>query len=175
MELVPLDSLYINEYILKDVAEISSGVYCEKGDILLAKITPSFENGKQGIVEGIPLDFAYATTEVYPLKPTQKLVKLFLFYYLAKSSVRSNIASKMQGTTGRKRVPQEAIENTLIPIPPISEQKEIANILLNADKKIETEQKRQLLLQQLFKTMLQKLMTGEIRVKNLDLGVYDVN
>lgn len=92
MEMIPIEELYITAYLLRSPDEITSSVYCEKGDILLAKITPSFENGKQCIVENIPYDFAFATTEVYPLKPRNNLDKLFLFYFLIKSDVRETIA-----------------------------------------------------------------------------------
>ncbi len=169
METIPIEKLYINDYLLKSPDEITSGVYCEKGDILLAKITPSFENGKQGIVENMPYDFAFATTEVYPLKPRDNLDKLFLFYFLIKSDVREAIAGKMQGTTGRKRVPKEAVENTLIPRPPLSEQQQIAHILSTVDKKIAIEERRKTTLKELFKSMLHKLMTGEIRLKEVEV------
>ena len=48
MDLIPLDKMEINSFKLID--KVKSGNYVEDGDILLAKITPSFENGKQGIL-----------------------------------------------------------------------------------------------------------------------------
>ncbi|MDI6810906.1 MAG: restriction endonuclease subunit S [archaeon] len=75
----------------------------------------------------------------------------------------------MQGTTGRKRVPKEAVENTVIPLPPLPEQHQIAHILSTVDKKIEVEERRKATLKELFKTMLHKLMTGEIRVNKVEL------
>jgi len=63
--------------------------------------------------------------------------------------------------------------NALIPLPPLSEQREIARILNTVDKKIELEERRKATLKELFKTMLHKLMTGEIRVRDVeftDLG-----
>lgn len=51
-----------------------------------------------------------------------------------------------------------------IPFPPLSEQREIARILATVDKKIENEEERKAALEALFKTMLQQLMTGQIRV-----------
>jgi len=56
-----------------------------------------------------------------------------------------------------------------IPLPPLEEQKEIAHILSVVDKKIEIEQRRKEVLKQLFKTMLHKLMSGEIRLKNVEI------
>ena len=48
MELIPDNGVSVKNYIPKHPSEIRSGTYFERGDILLAKITPSFENGKQG-------------------------------------------------------------------------------------------------------------------------------
>jgi len=53
--------------------------------------------------------------------------------------------------------------------PPITETKEVIKILQTIDQKIEIEQKKKALYEELFKTMLNKLMTGEIKVDNLKL------
>jgi type I restriction enzyme S subunit len=141
-----------------------------KGDLIVAKITPSFENGKQGIVEDIPLDFAYATTEVWPLHGKKNVSStLYLFYYLKKPDVRNEIAGKMEGATGRRRVPKSVLENLKIPFPSYHEQQQIAHILNRLDKKIEAEEKRKQVLKELFKTMLHKLMCGEIRLKEVEI------
>jgi len=170
MEMIPIEKTYVNDFLLKEPNKISSGVYCEKGDILLPKITPCFENGKQGVIENIPYDFAFATTEVYPIKPrNDQLDKMFLFYFLAKPDVRKIIAAKMQGTTGRRRVPKDVVENTLIPLPALPEQQEIVRILSTVDEKIEVEERKKATLNELFKTMLHKLMTGEIRLKDVEV------
>jgi type I restriction enzyme S subunit len=55
-----------------------------------------------------------------------------------------------------------------IPLPPPVEQQKIALVLSSVDKKIEAEQKRKTALQTLFKAMLHLLMTGKIRVKDLE-------
>jgi len=52
-----------------------------------------------------------------------------------------------------------------IPLPPLDEQQKIANILTTIDQKIQAEEKKKTVLQNLFKTLLQQLMTGKIRVK----------
>jgi type I restriction enzyme S subunit len=58
----------------------------------------------------------------------------------------------------------------LLPVPSIEEQQEIANILSNVDKKIQQAETRKQTLQSLFKSMLQLLMTGQVRVKNINFG-----
>ena len=66
------------------------------------------------------------------------------------------------------------IKNFLIPVPTINEQKNISDILQKIDKKIELHTSKRTTLQDLFKTMLNKLMTGEVRVNNLDVNVSEV-
>ena len=56
-----------------------------------------------------------------------------------------------------------------IPLPSLEEQKEIADILQGIDKKVEVHEKKKKALEELFKTMLNKLMTGKIRVHNLNI------
>jgi len=153
------------KYVMKNPKDILSGTYFEKGDLLLAKITPSFENGKQSVVNDIPIEFGIATTEVIPLKQTEKSLISYLFYYLMKPEFRKYLALKMEGSTGRKRLPKEVLFNSLIPLPPLDEQQKIANILTTIDQKIQAEEKKKTVLQNLFKTLLQQLMTGKIRVK----------
>ncbi len=56
-----------------------------------------------------------------------------------------------------------------LPLPPLEEQKQIAHILSVVDRKIEVEQRRKRVLKELFKTMLHKLMSGEIRLKEVEV------
>ncbi|MDE0118776.1 MAG: restriction endonuclease subunit S [Bdellovibrionales bacterium] len=170
MDLIPNDKVILNNYIEKSPDTISSGVYFESGDLLLSKITPSFENGKQCIVTDVKNDFGIATTEVIPIKEKRGINNItFLFYYLLLDNIRSEIATKMEGTTGRKRVPIQVIKDLKIPLPSYSEQKKIADILVKIDRKIENYQKKSSILEELFKTMLKKLMTGKIRVHHLSI------
>ena len=170
MGLIPDDGVHIRGYVSKRPSEITSGTYCESGDVLLAKITPSFENGKQAIVAGIPTRFAYATTEVYPLKARAGVLDaMFLFHFLKWPRVRTDIAGKMEGSTGRQRVPKAVIEEYLIPLPPLAEQKGMAGALSTVATRGQAALHCKAALQELFKSMLHQLMTGQLRVKNIEV------
>ncbi len=130
MDLIPIAKLFSEEFIIKTREELSSGTYFEPSDILLAKITPSFENGKQCIIEDLPTPFGIATTEVIPIREVVGASdKFYLFYYLLLSDVRILLAGRMQGTTGRQRLGKETLVNLEIPLPPLPEQRAIAHIL----------------------------------------------
>lgn len=140
MDKVPQGGGLRVEFIEREFNSITSGTYFERGDILLSKITPSFENGKQGIADDIPADFGYASTEVIPIQEIKGISdKRFLFYYMLLPSVRHAIASRMEGSTGRQRVPDVLVRGWKIPFPPLVEQRAIASILWKLQQAIEVE------------------------------------
>ncbi|MEM5868847.1 MAG: restriction endonuclease subunit S [Candidatus Aenigmatarchaeota archaeon] len=164
MELIPDQEIFA-KYEVRDPEDVRSSTYCEAGDLLLAKITPSLENGKQGIVpEDVPNGFALATTEVYPII-CKGINRLFLFYILKLPKFRKILEFSMRGTTGRLRVPKEAVEKLRIPLPSLSEQQKIAEILLTVDKKLELERNEKARLERIKQALMDLLLTGKIRIK----------
>lgn len=162
MELIPFAKLSSEEFLLKTNNELKSGTYFEPGDILLPKITPSFENGKQCIIQELPTPFGIATTEVIPIREVAGISdKFFLFYYLLLPKVRISLAGKMQGATGRQRLNKDSLVNLEIPLPPLSEQRTIANIFRAIDEKIASLEREVELIDELFHAMLDELMTGK--------------
>lgn len=166
MEMVPINERIITNYELRN--SVSSGTYVENGDLLLAKITPSFENGKQGFVD-IDKPYSFATTEVIPFKAKEGLSDLnYLYYFLLKDDIRKQLTDKMEGSTGRQRLSKSIVEETLIPKPPIEEQQEISDVFISHDKRISFYEKKKQTLNDLFKTLIYELMTGQRRVNEID-------
>ena len=79
-----------------------------------------------------------------------------------------NISIYIAGTT-RGKLTQGVMNQIKIPIPPLSEQQQIAHILSTVDKKIEVEERRKTTLKELFKSLLHKLMSGETRLKEVEV------
>ena len=130
MEAIPQGGGYSPAYTQKVPADIRSGTYFERGDILVAKITPSFENGKQALATTLPTPFGYATTEVIPLRPRMEgHDKRLLFFYLLHPDVRHYVAERMEGTTGRQRVPPDVLLDLPFPEIELEEQTAIADSL----------------------------------------------
>ena len=126
MSLIPIATLLSTEFQLKPTNKLSSGTYFEPGDILLAKITPSFENGKQCIINELPTPFGIATTEIIPIREVEGVSnKFYLFYYLLLPDVRALLTERMQGTTGRLRLGPKTLAELEIPLPPLAEQRRI--------------------------------------------------
>lgn len=163
MDQIPLGRIHLSEYTAKPLAELGSGTYVENGDLMVAKITPSFENGKQAIVD-IETDFAYATTEVIPMRGRKgESDTLFLFFYLLHPEVRSDLAGKMEGSTGRQRLSKTVLGDRLIPLPPLSEQKKIAHILSTVQQAIEAQERIIQTTTELKKALMHKLFTEGLR------------
>lgn len=130
MEAIPQGGVYSPNYVPKASGSITSGTYFERGDLLVAKITPSFENGKQALTFDLPAPFGYATTEVIPLHPRESgQDRRLLFFYLLHPDIRHHIAERMEGSTGRQRVPENVLLD--LPFPEIEpdEQSAIADAL----------------------------------------------
>lgn len=184
---IPMDSISeVNEdvsyYEEKKWNEISSGSYVEKDDLIVAKITPSFENGKQALLKKLPKDFGYATTEVWALHPKKenKVETDFLYYFLKKKDVRINLSNKMEGSTGRQRVPRSTLANFKIPVPSLPEQKAIAQKLTVIRNAIEQTQAVIEATGELKKSMMKHLFTygpvpvdqtDQVELKETDIGL----
>jgi len=132
---VPMEDLGIDQKqvvptqtrLLADVA--GSYTYFADGDVLLAKITPCFENGKLGIAANLTNGVGFGSSEYMVLRPSPALDKEWLYYYLSRETFRTEGAARMSGAVGHKRVAKEFIDAYPIPVPPLTEQQRIAGIL----------------------------------------------
>jgi len=93
---------------------------------------------------------------------------IFLFSYIMSNNFINRVTSLQTGAN-YPAVSDKEVFKQKIPIPLLKEQREIAEILQTVDQKIEIEQKKKSLYDELFKTMLNKLMTREIKTDNLKI------
>ena len=78
-----------------------------------------------------------------------------------------------EGAGNRTTIPnlsRARLAELLIPHPPSNEQQEIITILAAIDRKINLHRRKREVLDDLFKALLHKLMTGEIRIADLDFS-----
>lgn len=104
-----------------------------QGDVLVAKITPCFENGK--ITQAtINRPFGFGSTEFHVVRPDPtRLNGRYLTHYLRQDFVRAQGQRRMTGSAGQRRVPPHFLAELAIPLPSLSEQRRIADILDKAD------------------------------------------
>jgi len=119
----------------KRLAEVEGGYTCFRdGDVVVAKITPCFENSKGAIASHLVNGLAFGTTELHVLRPGPTVDKGYLFYVSISHPFRHIGASFMYGAGGQKRVPEDFIKDLRHPLPPLPEQRAIAAFL---DRKTE--------------------------------------
>jgi len=135
----------------KSISEIGPG-YTEfqNGDVVVAKITPCFENGKGALAADLINGVAFGTTELHVLRAASALDSRFLFFITISSSYRKTGEAEMYGAGGQKRVPPEFNKDFRTPLPPIAEQQTIADFLGQETARLDTlVAKRQALIKKL--------------------------
>jgi len=181
MELISETSNKVKGWKLKKISQISSGTFVFKNDLIIAKITPCFENGKQAILDNLPKNYGFATTEIWALHPKNEEVLIEnLYNFLKLPVVRSALASKMEGATGRQRLPRHVLKNLFIPIPPLLEQKKIAAVLRVVQEAKEKTEEVIKAAKELKKSLMKHLFTygpvsieeaEKVKLKETEIGI----
>lgn len=99
------------------------------GDVVVAKITPCFENGKGALIRGTLQGLGFGTTELHVLTPAPDLDGRFLYYITASATFRRLGEASMIGAAGQKRVPESFIRDYPIAVPQLAQQRAIADYL----------------------------------------------
>ena len=134
MAAVSEETLSIEAQAERPFSEVAKGYTpFKRGDVLVAKITPCFENGKMALADNLAHELGFGTTEFHVFRPSERITGPYLFSLLRAPYVRKAGAMKMKGAAGQRRVPADFFASLQIPIPPLSEQKRIAGILDAAD------------------------------------------
>ncbi|WP_216638746.1 restriction endonuclease subunit S [Mycobacterium asiaticum] len=134
------------------------------GTLLMAMYGQGVTRGKVGIL-GIEASCNQACAAI---TPTDDVVAQYLYHYL--TSRYEAIRSLAHGGQ-QQNLNLDIVRKIDVPVPPtIVEQQEIIDVLDALDRKIDLHRRKRGVLDQLFKSLLQKLMTGEISVDDLDLS-----
>jgi len=102
------------------------------------------------------------------LKDASKIEHRFLISFLRSEAARKELLAGSE-QVAITNINQGLLNRLTLPFPPYNEQVQIAETLRAIDEKIEAEQNKKQALDALFKTLLSLLMTGKIRVKDLDI------
>jgi type I restriction enzyme, S subunit len=134
------------------------------GDVLFAKITPCMENGKAAIARHLRNQHGYGSTEFHVIRPSALALAEWVFAIVRTTEFRRAAAGSFQGAAGQRRVPAEFLENFRIPLPPLSEQQWIVEILQEAEEirrlRTEAEAKTAELIPAIFDAMFGDLYSG---------------
>lgn len=138
---IPMEKLKLNTLVLDEIKQIknvySAYTYFRDEDLLIAKVTPCFENKNFAIAKNLVNSIGFGSSEIYVLRTYNNLLNKFLFYRLQEQNFMEIAISKMSGTGGLKRVPSEFINNFQLALPPFCEQQKIADYLDKQTAKID--------------------------------------
>lgn len=152
----------INENILP-IDSIKPGLTpFRKGDVIIAKITPCFENGKGALLDKITKDDGFGSTEFHVIRCQQD--NKFVYYHTQSYAFRKRLESQMTGSAGQKRVPADSVAAYKIAVPPLAEQRKIAEVLGVWDEAIE---KQARLIEKLAlrkRGLMQRLLSAKLRL-----------
>ena len=99
--------------------------FFKNNDVLLAKITPCFENGKSAVAQNLINGIGAGSTEFMVFRCNESILPKYLYFNLNTDSFRQNGTLNMSGSVGHKRVPKEFVLNWNIVLPSITEQTQI--------------------------------------------------
>lgn len=139
MEYISDRDTYFEAKEERKLSEVYGGyTYFQDEDVLLAKVTPCFENGKSGIAKNLKNKIGFGSSEFIVLRASKDILSNILYYAISSNNFINNGKEKMTGTGGLKRLPREYVENYEIFIPnKLAEQKEIVAKIEEEEQAIE--------------------------------------
>lgn len=110
----------------RPLAEVTKGYTAfREGDVIVAKITPCFENGKAAIARGLVNGVGFGSTEFHVLRSTGVVMAEYVYHFVRQERFRQLAAGEMTGTVGQKRLPADFLREVVLPVPPPAEQRRI--------------------------------------------------
>ena len=176
---IPLDKIIepgvIDYSLTKRLEEVYNGyTYIRDNDIIMAKVTPSFENNNIAIANEMVNKVGFGTTEFHVLRAKYDIQIEYLYYLLQSESFRQAGISSMYGVAGLKRIPSEFILSYKIGIPDEREQEEIVNHLKHQNEEIDKLTKIQhrtiSKLKEYRESLIFEAVTGKVDIRNYSKG-----
>ena len=100
---------------------------------------------------------------VSAIRPNKEKVDVFFLYY--RMSTAKKDLERLGGGAVFRAITKNTLKNFQIPLPPLEEQKKISEILRTIDEAIEAKRTKKEKLERMKKAVMEKLLTGEIRVR----------
>ena len=170
MEKIEATYLSSYTYTVRKWREIKSGyTHFANGDVAFAKITPCFQNRKSMILKSLPNGIGAGTSELKVLRTySDTISKEYLLFFLESPYFVEEAIFK--GTANQQRIISGYLENKLFPLPPLNEQRSIAekikNSLVNVERYAKLQDKLEYLNNNLNtflkKSILQEAIQGKL-------------
>lgn len=160
------------------VSELSSGFTSfQRGDVILAKITPCFENGKAAFLADLPTKFGFGSTEFITIRPDSAILGGFLYFLIFGPKFRELGEQSMTGSAGQQRVSLSFVSNFAIGLPPSREQQAIVEFIqrscCDVDTALSQIQSEVALIQEYRTRLIADVVTGRLDVRGLAEALPD--
>ena len=175
---LPMENISVNGDIdcseKRTLSEVWNGfTYFRRGDVVVAKITPCFENGKGAYLKGLESDFGFGTTELIVLRPSKAIDGAFLRFLTSTKQFLLLGEQYMTGAAGQQRIPSDFVKNYPIGLPPIKEQREILEHIQEKSAEIDqaiTRARREIELMREYRTrLISDVVTGQVDVRGIEV------
>jgi len=175
---LPMENISVNGDIdcseKRTLSEVWNGfTYFQRGDVVVAKITPCFENGKGAYLKGLESDFGFGTTELIVLRPSKAIDGAFLRFLTSTKQFLLLGEQYMTGAAGQQRIPSDFVKNYPIGLPPIDEQLEILEHIQEKSAEIDqaiSRAQREIELMREYRTrLISDVVTGQVDVRGIEV------
>lgn len=179
MENVSIDGI-INCSEKRPFSTVKSGYSSfARNDVVVAKITPCFENGKGACLDELETEIGYGTTEFITLRAYDNLLPKYLYYITRISWFRLLGADVMTGSAGQKRVPSDFISNFTIGVPSTSQQQQIVDFIeqtiFNLDIIISKVSNEIDLIAEYKTSLISSVVTGKVDVRDIQTPEHEID
>lgn len=127
MAMLSETDMYFSTQEKKNLKEVYAGyTYFRDNDVLLAKVTPCFENGKSGLAKNLENGIGFGSSEFFVLRANpNRVLPEYIYYIISSNRFIAKGVPQMTGTGGLRRLPKDFILNYSVPLPPLEIQTEI--------------------------------------------------
>lgn len=136
---IPMEDLSVKAGYVKSkqqrlCKDVQSSYTCfADNDVLMAKVTPCFENGKVGITQNLVNGIGFGSSEFIVIRPVN-VIKEYVYFVIQTPIFIDEAVKRLTGTSGLRRVPRTYVEECIISIPPIDLQKQFAEKIENIER-----------------------------------------
>lgn len=103
--------------------------YFQDGDLLVAKVTPCFENGNIAIANNMKQGVGFGSSEIFVLRMNDKVFNTYMFYITQTAKFQEGACATMCGVGGLKRISPLFMRTYELDIPSLSKQQRIVDYL----------------------------------------------
>jgi len=157
------------------VSDLRSGyTYFKRHDVVVAKITPCFENGKGAYLGDLETDIGFGTTEFVVLRASPEINPRFLYQVTMLRAFRRNGEMAMTGAAGQQRVPLSFMREFMFGLPDLSEQEAILAFVdcetRKIDQTIEKAKSEMALVMEYRERLIADVITGKLDVRYIEIA-----